>query len=265
MEEEIAAKLGLYQEQLRQVNDRLKSESTNPQFLKLKNDLQQLIKLTNELKDISPGQATEEVVSDDDGSVDDEDLESAFNSGRNPPIEESFKIGDNVGVLSEVEGSRPYAGILTSILPDRKHCTVKYFEYFNNDDVTLPLTHIVSLESLCPSLLTPEEITVGYKCKCKYSVDQMYYDAVVNSRVTGSKDTRGSSYHITYTEYKNEEIVPLEYIQPLPSVDMHSVSPSNNNTNAAEQIIKIPESLKIKPTDTEEVYYILLYICVCDS
>ena len=257
MAEEIANKLSLYQEQLRQVNERLESDASNQQFIKLKNDLQQLIKLTNELKEIAQPEAAE---GSDDDSIDDDDLESAFNSSHsraNP-----LKIGDNVAVLTSETGARPFAGVLTSISPDRKHCTVKYFEYFQNDDVTLPLTHVVLLESLCPSTVTPEEITVGYKCKCKYSVDQLYYDAVVNSRVTGSKDTRGSSYHITYTEYNNEEIVPLEYIQPI-ITDANASSPSNNAKNAnstADQIIKIPESLKIKPTDTEEVN---IYINIC--
>jgi hypothetical protein len=155
--------------------------------------------------------------SDDENRIDDSD---------GPEI---ISIGEIVEVMGE---TRPYAGVVTSIVNDSE-CRVKYFEY--DTEVQLPLT---SINRVPRGFMPKEEITVGFKGQCKYSQDQLFYDIVVQALTE-----HGAI--VLYTQYSNTEEVPLEYIRPL--IQKQSKQQKEN------VLIKIPASLKILPTDTEEV------------
>jgi survival of motor neuron-related-splicing factor 30 len=272
--DDVEAKLSAYEDQLRQVTSILESDSHNEQFIQLRNDLQKLIGLTRQLTEVStpalPQHAVEQPAGNAEDS-DDDDLEYAFNNtaagakvaGHSDVLRVvstgALKVGDNVAVTS-AESVRPFAAVITSLLPDKENCTVKYFEYFDSADVTLPLTSVVHLSSVANNSEIPCSVQIepGLRCRCKYSADQIIYEAVVDKVVTGqqlSSTHRGSSYAVTFAGYGNSEIVPIEYIQLLPSeapVATHAAATANKTADGLDSLIAIPENLKIKPTDSEE-------------
>ena len=102
----------------------------------------------------------------------------------------------------------------------------------------MPVTSISRIQS---SGLKKKDIKIGNKYKCKYATDQTYYDIVVTSMTE-------HGYIVKYTQYFNSEEVPLEYIKPIEAKEKTIGKKDDGKT-----LIPIPESLKILPTDTEEV------------
>lgn len=308
--ENIEAKIAAYEEQLRQVTSFLETDAHNEQFLSLRRDLQKLIELTGKLTDITkpPIQQAEGVMVSAgavkvEAEVDsDEELESAFkttqrsSSSSDAVISSSkmlrivstgaLQVGDNVAVTS-AETTRPFAAVIMSLIPDKQSCTVKYFEFFDNPEVTLPLTAVVHLSSVLgrgtDTIPRPDQITPGLRCHCRYSADQVVYEAVIDKAITGPHcgipahtGYRGNSYAVTYSGYGNSEIVPIEYIQLITSTaaavagaDHHDVAvgeaddedvddpyvhvsaSAHVDKHGLDHLIVIPESLKIKPEDSE--------------
>lgn len=205
-------------------------------------------------------------------SESEDELETTF-SAKKILEEQNLQLGDNVVVTS---GERPFAAILADLLPDQLQCKVIYYE-FNYAEAILPLESIMSLReyiSLGSSgdidILHHSQVSPGFVCYCKYSADQMYYLATVNKEVVlpmsqEITERRGHSYEVTYNEYGNTEVVPLEHLSiKKPDAAMKSMNDVNaaaalkkekkkSEESSPTQLIKIPESLKIKPTDTEEV------------
>jgi len=130
-----------------------------------------------------------------------------------------------------------YAGILLSIDDDNSNCRIKYFEY--DSEVMVP---IIQVRRITPGHVTKKDAIVGYKCLCKFSQDQQYYDATITT-ITEHGVT------VTYNAYGNSEEVPLAYLKPLKK----KTDTTTTNTNANEaKLIKIPDKLKILPTDTDK-------------
>ena len=130
-----------------------------------------------------------------------------------------------------------FAAVITFIDLNANECRCKYFEYPEAPDVTLPLT---TIRRISVGVLNKSDIYVGYKGQCKYSQDQLYYDC----EVQGITD-HGCA--VIYTQYGNTEEVPIQYIRPF----IQKQAKKENKDNSLS-LIKIPENLKILPTDTEE-------------
>lgn len=83
---------------------------------------------------------------------------------------------------------------------------------------------------------------------CKFSADQQWYDVTVDAITP-------HGYMVTYVSYGNSEEVPLEYLRPSGDASGKTAKASQKKV---DELIKIPESLKILPTDTEEVCDVML-------
>lgn len=86
---------------------------------------------------------------------------------------------------------------------------------------------------------------VGTICEGRYSADGQWYKAKINSILDGGK------YHVTYTDYGNEEVVTITDIRPLTDTTKKSITPLKRPA-VPDAIQEIPKSLQILPTDTEE-------------
>lgn len=243
---EVQAKLTLYRGQLAQVNQLLDLDATNAQFLGLKDDLEKVISLTESLlkqvesqSSASNGGENSQLTAQ--AEVANDEGEGYEESSSKPILSKPFRVGDRVEVVG---GDRVYAGVITNVIHETEF-RIKYYE-FDSAEVTLP---IASLQRILPGAYRPEEIVLGMSCQCKYATDQQYYDAVV----TGLTQF---GYTVTYTAYGNSEEVPLEYLRPSVAVPQSgSLTDKNKKVEKrdANGLIPIPESLKILPTDTEEV------------
>ena len=242
--EEIQLRILGYQQQMKQVEDFLASDPTNAQFLTLKEDLQKVIDLTTDLLSLKDTPSSSSFVAagerpgddnsddgdgDDDDDGEDEEESTQANLAPRPPVPTGV-IG--IGEIVEVHGGdRPYAGVVTAIQSDGSY-RVKYFEY--EAEVNLPASSIVRI---APGPLTAGDVTPGFRGQCKYSADQKYYQIVVTASTP-------HGFMVKYLEYGNVEEVPVEYLRPMPQKKAHD----------GKKLMSISESLKIKPTDTEEVW-----------
>lgn len=231
MDEE-EAKLATYNQQLLQVHELLQYDAQNPEFLKLKSDLEQVIALTHELVKTNPQGSTTESSSTSEISKD-------FKSG---PI----ALGENIEVS---DGVRVYAGAVTDIINDLEY-KIKYFEH--DAEVMLPAS---SLSRIQPNyeLLDRNSIKIGTPVQCKYSADVAFYDAVITGVTT-------HGYQVLYTAYGNTEDVPYEYLRSISTergpnaatIAAAAAKSAKKNADPESSLITIPANLEILPTDTEE-------------
>jgi hypothetical protein len=256
MDVDFAKTLSDYNQQLKQVDEFLSSDPSNPQFLSLRKDLIQAISLTTELLivDTSRSQVTDNhQTSENSASKENDDEYDVDDSGSEDEVDENYAFAKastaatlpaKYGAIAVGEvicvsgGDRPYAGVVVELKLEAAECVIKYFE--SDSEVVLPL---ISISRVDPGYFKPSDVTIGMKCLCKYSADQVYYEAEVISK---SK----YGYVVKYSEYGNAEDVPLEYLKPL------SVKKGVKEKKAMDgslELIKVPEKLKILPTDNEEV------------
>jgi survival-of-motor-neuron-related-splicing factor 30 len=257
---EIEGKLQLYRAQRVQVDQLIALDPSNAQFLKLQDDLDKVITLTEALLSQLDGDGPEfaaenksdaegvNAVGTDDGdrySLGDLDDDESIHSS----TERALKVGDRVEVTG---GAHPFPAIITGIINETEF-KVKYYAY--EAEVSLPLS---CLQRLGSDGFRASEVVVGLKCHCKYAPDQQYYEAIV-----ASKTEHG--YIVSYSEYGNVEEVPLEYLRPLPVLiltkdgsklealqDSTSKKSKGNGKDPESKLIPIPAKLLILPTDTEE-------------
>jgi hypothetical protein len=140
---ELDSKIEEYRSQLDQINSLLSEDETNEEYISLKNNLQHVISLTENL-----------IKYQDEKHV------------------ESYAVGDRVEVIT---GDRPYAGVVMQVIGDSE-CVVKYFEY--STEVVLPLT---SMRKISTGYYNDSQVAPGLKCQCKYGVDQKWYDCTIEA------------------------------------------------------------------------------------
>lgn len=144
-----------------------------------------------------------------------------------------FDIGEVVEVTG---GEKIFLATVTAKLSETEY-KLKYFEY--EAEVTLPPP---SLQKIPAAELDESEVFVGLRCQSKFTMDMLYY----NAEITAKTD---NGYIVTFVDYGNSEEVPLSYLRPAKDEPKKDTKKSDG----PEGIIQIPESLKILPTDTEEV------------
>eukprot|EP01033_Poteriospumella_lacustris_P015306 gene15306-10944_t len=258
---ELRGKIATYRGQLEQVNQLLEIDSSNEQFIGLKEDLEKVISLTENLleqvvaMESAPATTTSSAsanttsgsYSPSGAAYDPEEaISTAIETTQSEAavfLAKPFNVGDRIEVLG---GARVFSGVVTSLLNDSE-CHIRYYE-FPESEVKLPYT---SLQPIPPGSYTRDQVVVGLQCQCKYASDLQYYAATV----TGITQY---GYAVTYTEYGNAEEVPLEYLRPNPalaSTTTTTEADAPKETKEAKKeltLIAIPDNLQVLPTDTEE-------------
>lgn len=261
--EQLESKLNAYQGQLQQVHQLLAIDANNEQFTKLKDDLEQVITLTqalfNQVKEGESSQGVqlrkkvkvEDRYSPTAAALEDEDEEPS--TAVEQVTGEPLQIGDHVEVTG---GERVFTGVITAVIHETEF-QVKYYDF--ESEVALPLS---SLRRIPAGAFKRNDVTLGMTCQCRFALDRQYYDVTI----TGLTQF---GYKVTYTEYGNTEEVPIEYLRPTMTLKKSAITSAAADHNAAQTsqekggtkkekrdangLIPIPENLKILPTDTEEV------------
>jgi hypothetical protein len=216
--------------QLEQVEEFITSDPTNEQYLQTREDLFNVIAMTEDLIDVqNHDQQLSGLGSGGSGG-------GAGGGGRGGG--ENLQIGDRLEVIS---GERPYPAVLLSVnLPDSQ-CTLKYYEY--GTEVVLSLHEVRVITG--KGELRADEVAPGLRCQCKYPPDQKWYDAKIEAMATEG------SYTVIFPQYGSTLEVPLEYIRRM------RLSTSRLTKRLSERhmepAVVIPDNLKINPTDTEAV------------
>ena len=140
-----------YRVELEQVNLLLEADPDNPQFLKLKKDLENIIELTSS--------SSSNFYNDDD---DTHQVASNTHDTPNNSVNSSvnIRIGQRIIVVS---ADRPYAGVVTGISAGSQEASVKYFEF--DTAVTLPQTSLKPIPK--GSFSDPNAVQIGLKCQVK--------------------------------------------------------------------------------------------------
>lgn len=148
-------------------------------------------------------------------------------------------------IVEVLGGDRPYAGVVTGMV-DEANCRVKYFEF--EAEVCLPLSSVTRLVATGPTAVSsPDGIQLNSKgiYQCKYATDQQYYDAMVTAATA-------HGCNVTYSAYGNAEEVPLAYLRKIHQGSAPHAKKAGQDKSMMP--LNIPDSLKILPTDTEEVH-----------
>mmetsp|Transcript_2281 Transcript_2281/g.6484 ORF Transcript_2281/g.6484 Transcript_2281/m.6484 type:complete len:320 (+) Transcript_2281:921-1880(+) len=227
MSAELAEKLRTYGEQLAQVEQLLAADPQNEQFLKLRQDLQEVTKLTEDLLKYKHNEAGEQAAAGADADAD------AAGDGEAIDID-PFQVG------MRCEGrfdDKWYPAVITAVAGGSY--TVVFIGFGNTEvldsDGIRPL--------ICENPLDPAKIAVGYECVGRFSGDGKYYDVVVEA-------VTDFGYKVNFIEYGNSEELPLEYLRQRDAAG--NVPDANELVREADGTYRIPEHLKVQPTDSEQ-------------
>jgi len=220
--EENREKLKQYQEKLAEVEKLLEMDPTNGEILTLKKDLMEVIDLTADLVNIST--ETSEPAAD----------EAAAGAS-------DFQAGSTVE--ANYEGSQAwYPGVIDSTQPGPSGETLYKVTFltFGNSE-SLLAEKLRPLQEPFDGHADPSKLKAGMNVQARYSVDRKIYTAKIDSMTPfGAK--------VTFSDYGNEEEVPFQWIKFFPKK-----SKKRKSAAEEEQLLEIPEHLKIVSTDTEAV------------
>jgi survival-of-motor-neuron-related-splicing factor 30 len=100
---------------------------------------------------------------------------------------------------------------------------------------------------------TPSKVngifTSGSRCLAKYSEDGLWYEAVIDSLPTDKED----KYLITFVDYDTQTYVTADDLAPLKDGSKKRKEKRQDADGDDSSDFVIPKSLKILPTDSEEV------------
>ena len=223
---ELAAKLAVYAEQLAQVEQLLAADPANEQFLKLRTDLLEVTKLTEDLLKYKHEQ------SESQGDGDGGEAEGAA-------IDVSpFQVGMRCeGKFDDGTRTSWYPAVITAV--SGGSYTVVYIG-FGNTEVVGP-DEIRPL--LCDNPVDPSLLGVGFECVGRFSGDGKYYDVIV-------EEITDFGYKVQFVEYGNSEELPLEYLR-LRDADGGRAD-ANELVREADGTYRIPDHLRLQHTDSEQ-------------
>jgi survival-of-motor-neuron-related-splicing factor 30 len=219
---DLAEKLRTYAEQLAQVEQLLAQDPANEQFKKLRQDLLEVTKLTEDLLKYDHEKKAEVTVDET------QDPEQGIDI-------DPFQVG------MRCEGKFNdswYPAVITAVAGGAY--TVVYIGFGNTEvvdsDGIRPL--------ICEDPLDPSHIVVGAELVGRYSGDGKYYDVIVEA-------VTDFGYRVAFTEYGNSEELPLEYLRVRSTT---GVLPDANEglVREADGTYRIPEHLKVLPSDSEQ-------------
>mmetsp|Transcript_4981 Transcript_4981/g.14751 ORF Transcript_4981/g.14751 Transcript_4981/m.14751 type:complete len:282 (+) Transcript_4981:237-1082(+) len=223
MSAELAAKLQTYGEQLAQVEQLLAADPGNEQFKKLRQDLLEVTKLTEDLLKYKHEQS--------------EEAKEQANAAQGE-AEEFLDVSPfQVGMRCEGKfDDKWYPAVITAVAGGSY--TVVYIG-FGNTEVVGP-DDIRPL--LCEEPLDPAIVQLGFECFGRFSGDGKYYDVVV-------EEVTDFGYKCKFIQYGNSEELPLEYLR-MKSPD--GPDDANELVREADGTYRIPEHLKVLHTDSEQ-------------
>lgn len=241
--DELRSKLQGYREQLAQIEELLAQDSTNADLLKLKSDMNEVIKLTSDLLNIQLSSAPAA------GTA------STTESGK--PSYQDVNVPIGVGSRVEVHHGGYYQpAIIRDVLDGGEHYIVGF--YSNLDEGETVDSGMVREIQVATRLVDLDTLAVGSNLSAKWAADGQYYDATVVGFTP-------HGVRINFDAYNHVDHVPPEYLavrtrQSQAAQQSHaqrvtatatSTSRKGEQDQGSRELV-IPEHLKILPTDTEK-------------
>lgn len=229
--EELLTKLDTYREQLAQVEEALEQQPDEPSLQKLKNDLTEVIVLTEDLvkyqaaaPDEKPGEATTQPAP----------------SGRKDNSRQSVHtalVGRTCEAFFE---QKWYNGEIRSVRRDDRgveRCMVDFIGIQANREYKI--TDVKMLRPPHPAQCQP-----GTNCQGVFHEDGLWYDCVITEQTE-------KGYRVTFTEYGTKAEIKFDQIRLGGKQGSDKKRTIKEVTTPAGY--KVPESLAIVKTDTDEV------------
>jgi hypothetical protein len=229
--EELLTKLDTYREQLAQVEEALEQQPDEPSLQKLKNDLTEVIVLT---EDLVKYQAAAPADAEEPGIATTQPEKST--SKRNQSVHTAL-VGRTCEAFFE---QKWYNGEIKSVRRDERgieRCTVDFIGFPTNREYKI--TDVKMLRPPHPAQCQP-----GTHCQGVFHEDGLWYDCVITEQTE-------KGYKVNFAEYGTKAEIKFDQIR----------LGGNKGTDKKRQIkeittpagYKVPESLAIQKTDTEEV------------
>ncbi|CAE6968809.1 smndc1 [Symbiodinium natans] len=236
--EELLTKLDTYREQLAQVEEALEQQPDEPSLVKLKNDLTEVIVLTEDLVKYQAAAPTEAET-------------GAETAGRAsaPPLPQPTTRSVGKSVHTALVGrtceaffeQKWYNGEIKSVRRDERgqeRCMVEFIGFSNSRE--FKVTDVRLLRPPHPAQCQP-----GTKCQAIFPEDGLWYDCVITEQTE-------KGYKITFMDYGSRAEVRFDQIrlQTSGKVGQQKRTIKEVTTPAG---YKIPESMQIQKTDTEDI------------
>jgi survival of motor neuron-related-splicing factor 30 len=232
--EELLTKLDTYREQLAQVEEALEQQPDEPSLVKLKNDLTEVIVLTEDLVKYQAAAPTE--------------AEQAAEAGRASagplPTRTAVKSVHTALVGRTCEAffeQKWYNAEIKSVRRDDRgveRCTVDFIGFSNTRE--FKVTDVRLLRPPHPAQCQP-----GTRCQAIFYEDGLWYDCIITEQTE-------KGYKVTFTDYGTRAEVRFDQIR------LQSSGKVQDKKRTIKEVVtpagyKIPESLAVQKTDTEEV------------
>lgn len=226
--EELLTKLDTYREQLAQVEEALEQQPDEPSLVKLKNDLTEVIVLT---EDLVKYQAAEP-----------EPVPVAPEPSAKRPQSKSVHMALVGRTCEAFYEQKWYNGEIKSVRRDERgveRCTVDFVGFAQQREYKV--TDVKMLRPPHPAQCQP-----GTKVQAIFPEDGLWYDCVITEQTE-------TGYKVTFTEYGSKGEVKFDQVRLGGTVGKVAEKKRNIKEVATPAGYKIPESLVIQKTDTEEV------------
>jgi len=228
--EELLTKLDTYREQLAQVEEALEQQPDEPSLQKLKNDLTEVIVLTEDLvkyqaaaPEEEPGHATTQPTS----SSKKQESKSVHTALVGRTCEAFFE-------------QKWYNGCIKTVRRDERgieRCMVEFVGFTQSREYKI--TDVKMLRPPHPAQCQP-----GTNCQGIFPEDGLWYDCVITEQT-------GKGYKVTFTEYGTKAEIKFDQIRLGGGKSQDKKRTIKEVTTPAGY--KVPESLTIMKADTEEV------------
>jgi len=216
--------------QLEQVEDLLKMSPRDEELLKIHGELNHLIKLTQDLRNLkSPNTSTSAVP---------------------PPLpadfkqERKWKAGDRC--LALWEDNKPYVSRIDAVTEVGTY-KVTYLDYGTTSEVADS-----SLSQYVPA--PADKLMKGALVRAIWPEDGLYYDAVVDSEIKmTSISEKSKKYIVRFTKFKKKKEKRSLEVSGYDLVLRKELGDIEDFEGAVPDKFEIPDHLKSVPNDTEQV------------
>lgn len=229
--EELLTKLDTYREQLAQVEEALEQQPDEPSLVKLKNDLTEVIVLTEDLVKYQAAAPAEQEA---------KPAEPAPTSSSRPQQKSvhTALVGRTCEAFFE---QKWYNGEIKSVRRDDRgieRATVDFIGFQNQREYK-----VTDIKMLRPP--HPAQCQAGTRCQAIFPEDGLWYDCVITEQTE-------KGYKITFTDYGTKVEVKFDQIRITSSGKVAEKKRTIKEV-ATPAGYKIPESLVIQKADSEEV------------
>ncbi|CAK0788201.1 unnamed protein product [Prorocentrum cordatum] len=235
--EELLTKLDTYREQLAQVEEALEQQPDEPSLVKLKNDLTEVIVLTEDLVKYQAA-APEDTKAGQASAAPAAPAPVASSSKRENRSVHTALVGRTCEAFFE---QKWYNAEVRSVRRDDRgieRCTVDFIGQSQSREYKV--TDIKMLRPPHPAQCQP-----GTRCQAVFPEDGLWYDCMITEQTE-------KGYKVSFTEYSGKAEVKFDQIR------LHSSGKVGEKKRQIKEVstpagYKIPESMVIQKTDTTEV------------